>query len=218
MCEITTFSANYKDNALKLNLTSWLYVGESATFALERSGLCALSLGNVVLVDCGGTVVRSVCVYVWVAFAVKEKGKWCAPPSCAPIVYGEILPQRGKKSQKSEWFSFLVFEMLSLLAKILDCDDFCVLASKNKREKSLCEGNESHACVSRAYQQRFNFFAVTSVTQGGKRWRKRWRNPVRGKDEKSVFRCCDTLMLSDWTAYLLKSVPDVAVIYWKIGI
>ena len=58
--------------------------------------------------------------------------------------------------------------MLSLLAKILDCDDFCVLAAKNKREKSLCEGNESHACVARAYQQRFNFFAVTSITQGGK--------------------------------------------------
>ena len=132
-------------------------------------------------------------------------------------IRGDIAPKR-EKLQKSEWFSFLVFEMLSLLAKILDCNDFCVLASKNKREKSLCEGNESHACVSRAYQQRFNFFAVTSVTQGGKRWRKRWRNPVRGKDEKSVFRCCDTLMLSDWTANLLKSIPDVAVIYWNIGV
>mgnify|MGYP001677236196 CR=1 FL=1 len=78
-----------------------MYVGESATFGLERGGLCALSLVNVVLVDCGGTVVRSVCVYVGVAFAVKEKGKWCAPPSCALIgIWGDIAPKREKIAEK----------------------------------------------------------------------------------------------------------------------
>ena len=106
--------------------------------------------------------------------------------------------------------------MLSLLAKILDCDDFCVLSAKNKREKSLCEGNESHAYVSRAYQQRFNFFAVTSVTQGGKRRRKRWRKAVRGKGKKCFFRCCDTLILGGWIAYLLKYIRNIAVICCKI--
>ena len=69
-----------------------MYVGESATFWFERGGLCALSFDN---------VVRSVCVYVGVAFAVKEKGKWCAPPSCAPIgIWRDIAPKREKIAEK----------------------------------------------------------------------------------------------------------------------
>ena len=77
--------------------------------------------------------------------------------------------------------------MLSLLAKILDCDDFCVLASKNKREKSLCEGNESHACVSRAYQQRFNFFCCHKCHTRREKVKKKMEKPSKRKGRKKCF-------------------------------
>ena len=77
--------------------------------------------------------------------------------------------------------------MLSLLAKILDCDDFCVLASKNKREKSLCEGNESHACVSRAYQQRFNFFCCHKCHTRREKVKKKMEKSSKRKGRKKCF-------------------------------
>ena len=57
-------------------------------------------------------------IYIWLAFAVKvevkeEASRW----GCPLNIYGSILPQRGKKSQKSDIFNLKMSLLLFVLGK-----------------------------------------------------------------------------------------------------
>ena len=131
---------------------------KEADCALCRGECCSSRLW----IDCGGTVVRSVCVYVWVAFAVKEKGKWCAPPSCAPIgIWGDIAPKREKNRRKVNDFLFSYLKCYLYLLKFWIAMTF-VCWPRRTREKRVYAREMS---LTRAYRAHTNSDLIFLLSQ-----------------------------------------------------
>ena len=134
-------------------------------------------------------------LYISLAFAVKEKGKWCTPPSCAPIcIWGDIAPKR-EKMAKNWHFILCIHKIWQLyFANWLNCRFLSALnpkvgegkGAKQEKGKNRIE-HFPRAYVWRAHSNSDVVFCCHKChTQGGNR-RKRRKKFCKMQKNKTRF-------------------------------
>ena len=130
--------------------------------------------------------------YLRLAFAVREKDESCTLIDVPLYVYGEILPQRGKKWRKTD---ISVFEHNRFDNYTWQNNHIITCYPRRIKEKKTKEPNKkkgrialsvflARTCSAHTFQQQCCFFAVTSVTPKEEKQVK-GRNSLQDAEEKS---------------------------------
>ena len=128
-------------------------------------------------------------------------------------VYGEILPQRGKKWRKTDilFCGYAGFDSCTLqIDKIVDSYPRRIQRSEKAREQNKKKGRIelsvflARTCSACAFQQRCCFFAVTNVTPKEEIGEERERNFAKCRRKKARFLLAHQAKFEDTNRLIIK--------------